>query len=268
MTDEAYVLILGDIVGRPGRSLVREFVPQFRNKGVQFVVANAENAAGGSGLTRDTACELFDSGVDVITTGDHAFRNREILDIIGEEPRILRPANFSPHCPGHGSVMVNTNIGRFVVINLIGRVFMSPSECPFTAAEREMMAYPQDSSAIVDFHAEATSEKVAFGRFFDGRAVAIVGTHTHIQTADETVTPNGTAYITDCGMTGPYDSVIGRDGDAVINSFITGMPGRFEVASGDPRLCGVLVKISKSEHKALGIRRIQLSPNSSFNVEF
>jgi len=252
-------VLIGDVVGKPGRRLVREYLPLMRKRGVDFAVVNAENSAGGSGITRSTVAEIFESGAHVITTGDHVFRNKEAQEFIHESPRILRPENMSRRALGHGSVVVEAGGFRIAVVNLIGRVFMPPADCPFSAADEILATLPGGVCCVfVDFHAEATSEKIAMGLYLDGRVTAVVGTHTHVQTADETVLPGGTAYVTDLGMTGPHDSVIGRDAAAVLHGFTTGMPGRFEVAKGNPMMCGALVEFDAETGKALSIRRFRL----------
>lgn len=252
------LLAIGDIVGKPGRRLVAEFVPRLRALRVDFVVANAENAAGGSGLTPAVLAELFASGVDVITSGDHAFKNSDVLAVIDSESRLLRPLNLSSLVPGRGYTRVTVKGRDVVIINLIGRVFMPPAECPFLAVNRVLdNAVPDGALVIVDMHAEATSEKIAMGRHLDGRTALVFGTHTHVQTADEDILPGGTAYITDLGMTGPFESVIGREIPPVITGFLTGMPCKFDVAKGDPRLSGLLVRID-NDGTALAVKRLQL----------
>lgn len=254
------VLAAGDIVGRPGRRTVSELVPAIRRReGVGFCLANGENAAGGAGITPDCAAELFAAGIDVITSGDHIYDNRGILQIIGEEPRLLRPANFSESAAGRGFGLFQIAGGPPAgVVNLIGRTFLAQADCPFAAADRAIESLRKEAKIIiVDMHAEATSEAVAMGWFLDGRVSAVLGTHTHVQTADETILPNGTAYITDMGMTGAHRSILGREIEPVLRHFRTGMPARFEVAELDLRLSGVLLTIDPETGRALSVRRIQ-----------
>jgi 2',3'-cyclic-nucleotide 2'-phosphodiesterase len=254
------VLLIGDIVGRPGREAVEKIVPQIRkDKVLDFVIANAENVAGGSGLTSDIADDLFKNQIDVITSGDHIWRKREIYARLEEDLRILRPANFPDGCPGRGSTVIKSNAGTKVgVINLLGRVFMSGAECPFRAARKEIDKISEQTDIIlVDIHAEATSEKVALGRFLEGKVSAVIGTHTHVQTADEKILEKGTAYITDLGMTGPQNSVIGRKVECVIERFMTSMPVKFEIADQDIELQGVIVEIDVKSGKAVSIERVK-----------
>lgn len=254
------VLFIGDIVGEPGRRAVKELMPKIvKREGVDFVVANGENVAGGSGITPQLADELFDYGVDVLTTGDHVWKRKEIVDKIDSDKRLLRPANYPKQTPGIGTTIVRSRSGiEVAVMDLQGRVFMQPIECPFRVAKEELDRIKDKTRVIiVDIHAEATSEKVALGWYLDGLVSAIVGTHTHIQTADEKVLPNGTAFISDAGMTGPFDSVIGRDKDQVLTRFVTQMPTRFEVAEGDVQLHGVVIEIDEKTGKARSIKRLQ-----------
>jgi 2',3'-cyclic-nucleotide 2'-phosphodiesterase len=254
------ILLIGDIVGSPGRMAVKKIVPTLREKyGLDFVIANGENTAGGSGITPEIASELFSYNVDVITLGDHAWRQRKILDGIGDEKRLLRPANFPVGVPGRGSAVFYLPGGvRVGVINLAGRVFMPPLDCPFRRVAEEIDEIRGNSDVIVlDFHAEATSEKIAMGWYLDGRVSVVAGTHTHVQTSDERILPKGTAYITDIGMTGPFDSVLGRDVNSVIKRFLTQMPTRFQVASNDIRLCGVIAEVDPETGKAVSIERVE-----------
>ncbi|HTY45191.1 MAG TPA: TIGR00282 family metallophosphoesterase [Patescibacteria group bacterium] len=254
------ILFIGDVVGNPGRQAIHRLLPELTNEyGLDFVIANAENAAGGSGITAKVASELFSSGVSVLTSGDHIWKKRDILDIIDQEERILRPANFPGGTPGRGfcafSLGGNLKVG---VINIQGRVFMEALECPFRAARQAVeILLPQTPVIVVDVHAEATSEKVALGWYLDGRVSAVLGTHTHIQTADEKILPQGTAYITDAGMTGPYASVIGRRTEDVLERFITSLPTRFEVAEGDIQLHGVVIDVDEHSGKSRSIVRVQ-----------
>ncbi len=256
-----HILFIGDIVGKPGRDAVRQLVPALKKEyALDFVIANAENAAGGSGITARVAEELFAGGVDVLTSGDHIWKKREIFEIINQERRILRPANFPAGVPGEGGATFSLPSGlKIGVINVAGRVFMEPLlECPFKTAMRLREAlFKETPIIIVDMHAEATSEKVALGWYLDGKVSAILGTHTHIQTADEKVLPGGSAYITDVGMSGPCDSVIGRRIEDVLERFITSVPVRFEVADANIQLQGAVVDIDEHTGKARSIVRIQ-----------
>jgi metallophosphoesterase (TIGR00282 family) len=254
------ILFIGDIVGRPGRDAVRKLLPQLKEeRSLDFVIANAENAAGGSGITASVAQELFDAGIDVLTSGDHIWKKREIFEIINQENRILRPANFPIGAPGYGWGLYNTRSGMKVgVVNVNGRVFMEALECPFKTSRKAQEELCKETRVIVvDIHAEATSEKVALGWYLDGEVSAVLGTHTHIQTADERILPGGCAYITDVGMTGPYDSVIGRRVEDVLERFLTSIPVRFEVADGNVQLHGVVLDIDEGSGKAKSIVRIQ-----------
>lgn len=254
------ILFIGDIVGKPGRLAVKELLPILtRDYEVDFVIGNAENAAGGSGITERVAIELFDSGVNVLTSGDHIWKKNEIFGILSKEERILRPLNYPEGAPGTGAALFKTTKGVSIgVINVLGRVFMEALESPFKtllAAHEALSA--KTKIIIVDVHAEATSEKVAIGWFLDGKVSAVLGTHTHIQTADEKILPQGTAYITDAGMTGPFFSVIGRKIEDVLQRFITSIPVRFEVADEDIQLHGVIVDINENTGRANSISRIQ-----------
>jgi len=254
------VLFFGDVVGRPGRHALAYAAPLLRDKHqAGFVVVNGENAASGSGLTPTTLNKILSSGADVVTTGDHIFRNKEFPGVI-HELRVLRPANYPKSSDGKGWGLYTTKDGlRIIVINLMGRVFMEPLRCPFEIVD-EILASAANQARIVlvDMHGEATSEKIAMGWHLDGRVSAVVGTHTHIQTADDRILPGGTAYITDLGMTGPYDSVLGRDKGAVLKKFRTAMPARFDVAEGDARASGCIVTIDSDTGRALRIERFQI----------
>ncbi|MCM8796338.1 MAG: TIGR00282 family metallophosphoesterase [Candidatus Omnitrophica bacterium] len=254
------ILFIGDIVGSPGREAVAALLPELKKElGLHFIIANAENAAGGSGITLKVTQELFASGVDVLTSGDHIWKKREILDFIDNQERILRPANFPFGAPGRGSKVYVTPDGfKIGVININGRVFMEALECPFKTAlscVRELSG--ETKIIIVDMHAEATSEKVALGWYLDGKVSAVIGTHTHIQTADEKILPQGTAYLTDAGMTGPYDSVIGRRKEDVLERFLTAVPVRFAVAKDNVQLHGAFLEIDEATGRAKAISRIQ-----------
>jgi len=224
---------------------------------VHAVVANAENAAAGNGLTASLAEELFGSGADVLTLGDHAWGQKEFEQAIGRDRRLVRPANFAPGCPGQGCTTVQTPLGPLTVINLIGRVFMGPYDCPFRAADLLLKSTPGGVPVVVDFHAEATSEKIAMGRHLDGRVAVLAGTHTHVQTRDARILPGGTAYITDLGMTGPLDGVIGREPDSVLKKFLTGLPARFEVAKGPAVLEGAIVDMDPATLRAASITAVR-----------
>ena len=253
------ILALGDVVGRPGRDVLVEVLPGLiAEREISFVVTNGENAAGGSGLTPETVKPLFEAGVDCLTTGDHVFRRKEIIPLLETDMRLLRPANFPNTASGKGFTVLPGRHGERVgVINVLGRVFMKPIDDPFAAADAALNKLAGETDVIiVDVHAEATSEKRAMGWHLDGRATAVVGTHTHVQTADEQILPKGTAYITDLGMTGPHHSVLGRSVEKVVRALTTGMPTHFDVATGDSRLCGVLITADANTHKASAIERI------------
>lgn len=255
------VLAVGDTVGEPGRKILETFIPRLREEeGIDFVVVNGENIAGGSGLTPQTSRELFRSGVDCIMSGDHIWDKKEILEIIDQDERILRPLNYPNGVPGRGATVLRSPKGLPVgVVNVIGRVFMREHfNCPFKAAEEAVSRLRKETPVIlVDIHAEATSEKIAMGWHLDGKVSAIFGTHTHIQTADEKILPKGTAYITDLGMTGSYDSVLGRDIRQVLERFLTQMPRRLEVATDNVQLHGAIFEIDEETGLALSVRRIQ-----------
>jgi metallophosphoesterase (TIGR00282 family) len=262
------ILFIGDIFGRPGRTIVKDRLPELRKRhSPDLVIANCENAAAGFGITPPLAEELFDLGIDVMTTGNHVWDKREIIEYFqmadgnphSPARRLLRPANFPQNLPGWGVYEGQKNNVSYAVVNLQGRVFMGSSDDPFRYADRLLEQIKSNSKSkivFVDFHAEASSEKVAFGWYLDGRVTAVVGTHTHIPTADETVLPKGTAYITDVGMTGPYDSVIGVKKELVIERFLSGMPARFEAANGDVRLCAVLVECDDQTGRATTMERL------------
>jgi len=260
------LLMVGDVVGRPGRRAVTEIVPRLRDElHLDFVIANGENAAAGFGLTRRTLAELLDSGVDCLTSGNHIWAKREIYELLNSEARLLRPANYPAGAPGGGAAVYPLPGGGSVgVLNLCGRVFMNALDHPFARAEQELAALRRTTPLlVVDFHAEATSEKIAFGRCFDGRVSAVLGTHTHVQTADECILPRGTAYITDCGMTGPVDSVIGTEVQTVIDFYREQLPHRFQVAGGDALLCGVVLELDDHTGRATSIERIREVSRSS-----
>lgn len=255
------VLLVGDIVGRPGRNAFQLVVGRLKNEGrIDFVVANGENAAAGRGPAPDMIHALLNAGADVVTLGDHAWDSKEMVDGIDLETRVVRPANFSKGAPGKGYVRVETPEGNITVMQLIGRVFMQPNyDCPFQQADRMLKGeLGADKVIFVDFHGEASSERMALGRFLDGRVSAVFGTHTHCQTSDETIFPKGTAYITDLGMTGPKDSVLGREVEPVLQRFLTGVPHKFDVANGDPVLEGAIVDVDMKTGRARGIERIRI----------
>ncbi|NGZ95518.1 MAG: TIGR00282 family metallophosphoesterase [Nitrospira sp. WS110] len=255
------VLCIGDIMGEPGRRAAARVVPRLiAQHQIDAVIANGENVAGGFGITPELAEELFETGISVITTGNHAWDKKEAVGYFSREPRLLRPANYPPGVPGNGSAVIETAGGeRLAVLQLMGRVYMPTIDCPFQTAKRVLSRLKQETSAIiVDMHGEATSEKMAMGHFLDGEVVAVVGTHTHVQTADEQILPKGTAYITDIGMTGPLHSVIGVKKELAIEKFLTGMPRRFEVASGPSVFCAVLLELDPRLGKAITFERIRL----------
>ncbi|MBX3728174.1 MAG: TIGR00282 family metallophosphoesterase [Candidatus Sumerlaeia bacterium] len=255
------ILFIGDIYGRPGREAVRKALPDLRREhAVDVVIANCENSAGGKGVTAKIVEELLGRGVDVLTGGNHSFYQRDSNAVFDAEPRLLRPENFPPGTPGQGWGVFNTAAGFPIgVLNLCGRAFMENFDDPYRAADRVLDEMRERTAILfVDFHAETTSEKVAMGWYLDGRATAVVGTHTHIPTADERVLPHGTAYITDSGMTGPYESVIGADRQAVLEALLTLRPRRFDVAEPrDVRLCGVLVSVDPLTGAARHIERVR-----------
>ena len=256
------LLFVGDIVGRPGRDLIRRGLAALRDyHQIDLVIGNVENAAAGFGITREIGEELLDRGLDVMTSGNHIWDRKEAIDYIGIEPRLLRPANYPAAVPGNGSFLARTPAGVSVgVVNVMGRVFMVNIDDPFAVVLKEIEALkPRARVIFVDFHAEATSEKVAMGWHLDGKVTAVVGTHTHVQTADDRVLPRGTAYLTDVGMTGPHDSIIGVEVEAALGRFLTGMPVRFETAEGNPRLNAVIVEADEDTGRAVDIERLSYS---------
>ena len=253
------ILMIGDVVGGPGRKIFKREVPRLRaERHLDAVVVNAENCAAGSGITAALAKEFLESGADAITMGDHTWGQKEFAGQIGSLDRLVRPANYPAECPGRGWCLVTMPTFRFAVVNLQGRVFMNPVDCPFKAIDRVLNEIPKDVPVFVDFHAEATSEKITFGYYVDGRVTAVVGTHTHVQTSDAVVLPNGTAYLTDLGMTGPYVSSIGRDLKPVTKRFITGMPGRFDVAEGPSVLEGAVIEFDPATRKASSVEILRV----------
>ncbi|MDD3654190.1 MAG: TIGR00282 family metallophosphoesterase [Desulfotomaculaceae bacterium] len=254
------LLMIGDVVGRPGRRAVKvNLRGLIREFNLQLIIANGENAAGGSGITREVAQELFDTGVDILTMGNHVWNKKEAVDYLARETRIVRPGNYPPGTPGAGAIIYKTkqNI-KVAVLNLAGRVFMQALDCPFRKADELIEQVREQAKVIiVDFHAEATSEKMAMGWYLAGRVAAVCGTHTHVQTADERILPGGTAFITDLGMTGPCDSVIGAKKEIAMERFITQLPLRYEAANGLFQFNGVIIDIDEETGEATAIRRIQ-----------
>jgi len=258
------ILMIGDIVGSPGRRITRRALPRvFAEHDIDYCVANAENAAGGFGVTTDVCDELLDMGIDVLTSGNHIWDKREIIPLMDMFPQLLRPANYPAKQPGTG-----THVGRgkrsgvaVATLNVSGRVFMNGSiDDPFACADREIERLKNEADVIVvDVHGEASSEKTAFGHYLDGRVAAVVGTHTHVPTCDHRLLPGGTAYVTDLGMTGPYDSVIGVEKETILERFLTGMPRRFQTAKGDPRFAAAVIEVDPETGRARGIERMLLS---------
>jgi 2',3'-cyclic-nucleotide 2'-phosphodiesterase len=261
------ILFLGDVVGEPGRSAVIAQLPRLKEShALDFIIVNGENAAGGRGITPKITIDLLRAGVSVITTGDHIWDQKEIIAFIDTEPRLLRPVNYPDGAPGCGSIVLETAKGPVGVINVQGRTFMQPIlENPFRAVEIAVEQMRQQTSTIfVDAHAETTSEKIAIGRFLDGKVSAVIGTHTHVQTADEQIFPGGTAFLCDAGMCGPASSILGRAIDPIVNRFISNLPAPFPVARGDVRLCGVVVSIDETTGRAVHITRVnELIPEPS-----
>jgi len=255
------ILVIGDIVGKPGRAIIKALLPKLqRENDISFTIANAENAAGGRGLTKEVKDEILGSGVDVLTMGNHVWDNKNIFSFIDDEPRLIRPLNYPGDCPGQGYHIFSAGFNKKIaVINASGRIYLPPLDCPFQTVSdvlkdlRDKVDY-----TIVDFHAEATSEKLAFGYYFDGRVTAVLGTHTHVQTADERIMPNGTGYITDLGMTGPVYSILGMEKEPIIEKFLNGRPARFEVATGPAQIQGVILKLDENSSNVLEIKRFSL----------
>jgi len=256
------ILFIGDIFGKPGREIAQRAIPALvAQHGIDLVIANVENSAAGFGVTGDIAETILRYGVDVMTSGNHIWDKKEVLEYIPRQPKLLRPANFSAGVPGRGTWIGRTRTGEPVaVINVMGRVFMAPLDDPFAVVLREIQAVRAKARVIiVDFHAEATSEKAAMGWHLDGQVTAIFGTHTHVQTADERLLPKGTAYLTDVGMTGPHDSIIGVAIDAALARFVNGMPAKFEAATGPARLNAIVITADPATGRALAIERLNLS---------
>ena len=256
------ILFIGDIVGKIGRQAVKNLLPNLVNRyKIDAVIANGENAAGGFGITEKTAEDLFNCGVHIVTTGNHVWDKKEAVQYISKENRILRPLNYPPGVPGYGSIIYTLpNKEKIAVMNVSGRVFMNNLDCPFRSGRAEAEKLKESVSVVlIDFHAEATSEKIAFGYYMDGIVSAVIGTHTHVQTADEKILPGGTAYITDAGMTGPQDSVIGIEKEQIVERFLSHMPRKYDVAGGKGILSGVVIEIDEKSGKAGAIQRLQLT---------
>lgn len=253
------VLMIGDVVGSPGRNIFKREVPRLRRElGLAAVIVNAENAAAGSGITAALAKEFLEAGADAVTLGDHTWGQKEFPGQIGSVDRLVRPANYPSDCPGKGWTLVTLPTCQIAVVNVQGRVFMNPVDCPFKTMDRILNEIPKNVPVFVDFHAEATSEKITLGYYLDGRATAVCGTHTHVQTSDTLVLPKGTAYLTDLGMTGPYVSSIGRDLKPVTRRFITGMPSRFDVADGPCVLEGAVIDFDPATKVASAIETVRI----------
>ncbi len=252
------ILFIGDIVGNPGRKVAKEMIQKLkRERQIDFCIANGENSAGGSGITYVVAQELYKSGVDAITLGNHTWSKREITNFIDSDKCIVRPANYPEELPGRGCTVIANEKGKIGVLNLMGRVYMDSIDCPFKAADRELIELKTQVKVIlVDIHAEATSEKCALAWHLDGRVSCVLGTHTHVQTADERILPCGTAFISDVGMTGPYEGIIGVNRDIVINKFLTHMPNRFEIAQGSVQFNAVYLEVDEITGKTTKIERI------------
>jgi len=265
------VLFIGDIVGSPGRQIVRDRLADIvAQRQIELVIANSENSASGFGITPRLADELLEMGIDVLTGGNHSWDRKEILEHLPHQPRLLRPANFPDGAPGSGIYLGTTKTGvKYAVLNLQGRVFLTPIDDPFRKADAELAKLPPDLAfVLVDLHAETTSEKLAMGWYLDGRVTAVVGTHTHVATADEHVLPQGTAFITDVGMTGPHGGVIGMDREAIIKRFLDGLPARFEVASGDVQMNCVLIETDEAgEHNSAGRLRARSIERLRFHID-
>ena len=254
MQNEIRVLFLGDVIGKPGRRAVEQFV---KNTSADFKIINGENLAGGIGITPKVASEMFSAGIDLITTGNHVWKKRDMIPYLMEENKVIRPLNYPEGTPGFGYALIKKNDNCLYVVSLEGRVFMTHIECPFRFMMNFTSQIGNDTPIIVDFHAEATSEKIALGWFLDGKVSAVLGTHTHVQTADEKIMPKGTGYITDVGMTGSVDSVIGMDKEAVLKKFFTLIPQKYEVGRNDVEVQGVFVTIDTDSKRCLNIERIK-----------
>ena len=269
MTTPLKILFIGDVVGSPGRKVLSQVLPRLIPRwGIGLVVCNAENSAGGSGLTLRCFEELVDAGVDVMTMGDHVYRKDEIFQIYDKSDRVLRPANYPPESPGPDLGLVTARDGTpAAVFSVLGRTFMKPVDCPFRAADRMLDRIGASTRVVlVDVHAEATSDKQLLGRYLDGRVSAVLGTHTHVATADEQILPGGTAFQCDVGMTGPHDGILGRRYDRVLSATLTFMPTYFDVASGDPRLNGSLVTVNPENGRATAIQRVSIGPEETRRI--
>ncbi len=254
MPNEIRVLFLGDVIGKPGRTAIEKFLKTFS---ADFTIINGENTAGGIGITPSVATEMLSYGVDVITTGNHVWKKKEMIPFLMSEQRVIRPLNYPEGTPGFGHSIIGKNGKRLCVANIEGRIFMSPLACPFRSMDDLIREVGADLPIFVDFHAEATSEKIAMGWYLDGRVAAIAGTHTHVQTADERILPKGTGYITDAGMTGPVDSVIGMEKRGVLERFITQLPQRFEVGKDDVEVQGVVFTLEPRGNRCVSVERIK-----------
>ncbi|WP_209122310.1 TIGR00282 family metallophosphoesterase [Alkalihalobacillus sp. BA299] len=260
------ILFVGDVVGSSGRAMVKEFLPKLKKKyRPQLSIVNGENAAGGKGITQKIYKGFLDAGAQAVTLGNHTWDNREIFEFIDDAGSLVRPANYPEGTPGRGYTIIKINSIEVAVINVMGRTFLPPNDCPFRKVD-EILEQVQDRTPFifVDFHAEATSEKQAMGWYLDGRVSAVVGTHTHVQTADQRVLPKGTAYLTDVGMTGPYDGILGMERSAVLNKFLTNLPVRFEVANGREQLNAVVITIDDKNGRAQSIERVLINEDSPF----
>ncbi|MDF0725109.1 TIGR00282 family metallophosphoesterase [Cytobacillus sp. S13-E01] len=260
------ILFIGDVVGSPGRDMISEYLPKLKAKfHPTITIVNGENAANGKGITEKIYRSFLESGAQAVTLGNHTWDNKEIFEFIDSAKKLVRPANFPEETPGKGMVFINSNGQEVAIINLQGRTFLPPIDCPFKEVDKLIEEAKKRTSIIfVDFHAEATSEKQAMGWYLDGRVTAVVGTHTHVQTADNRILPMGTAYITDVGMTGPYDGILGVEREAVLKKFITTLPVRFEVTGGRSQLNGVLVEVDKNTGQAKKINRILINDDFPF----
>lgn len=260
------ILFIGDVVGSPGRSMVQTYLKKLKEKyKADLTIVNGENAAGGRGITKKIYQQFLEAGADIITLGNHTWDNKEIFDFIDDAKFMVRPANFPEETPGYGYVIHKVNKTRVCIINIQGRTFLPPIDCPFKKVNEIMEKESKNADIFfVDFHAEATSEKQAMGWFLDGKASAVVGTHTHVQTADNRILSKGTAYITDVGMTGPYDGILGIDQETIIKRFLTSLPVRFEVSKGREQLSGVIIDINNSTAKANSIKRVVINDDEPF----
>jgi metallophosphoesterase (TIGR00282 family) len=266
-SDTIHILYIADIIGNEGYEITSSLIQDIKEKNhIHLTIANGENSASGKGMTARIAHAFFDIGIDVITSGNHIWDKQKFNAVLEENPRVLRPLNYPPVCPGHGTYVADVEGERVGVINLQGRSFMYPIDCPFRCADNEINRLKSEDvhHVIIDFHAEATAEKVAMGWYLDGRVSAVIGSHTHVQTADERILPEGTAYITDAGMTGPFHSVIGMDKDVAIHRFISQLPSHYKMGQGDTRCCGVVVSIDKQSGKSKSISRFQISEQETF----